>query len=66
LLQPGTITREKHRNELSMLDLVLCTPELALQTAKYIVIDAFYGSNYLLIKTEFLIGNLVRKDLEMH
>jgi hypothetical protein len=49
-----------------MLDLVLYTLELALQIAKYIVTNAFCGSNYLLIKTKFLIGNLVRKDLEMH
>ena len=49
-----------------MLDLVLCTLELALQTAKYIVTDAFCGSNYLPIKTEFLVGNPVYKDLKMH
>jgi len=30
------------------------------------VTDAFCGSDYLLIKTEFLVGNPVRKDLKMH
>jgi hypothetical protein len=49
-----------------MLDLVLYTLELALQIAKCIVTNAFCGFNYLLIKTEFLIRNLVYKDLEMH
>jgi hypothetical protein len=49
-----------------MLDLVLYTLELALQIAKYIVTNAFYGSNYLLIKTKFLVGNPVHKDLKIH
>jgi len=49
-----------------MLNLVLYTLELALQTTKYIVINAFYGSNYLPIKTEFLVRNPVRKDLKIH
>jgi hypothetical protein len=66
LLQLGTITREKHGNEPSTLDLSMCTPELALQVAKCMVTDVYGGSNHLLIKTEFIIGKALNTDLELH
>ena len=62
LLQPGTITREKHRNKPSTLDLCLCTPELATQVVKCKVTDAYRGSDHKPIETEFIIGNTVHKD----
>ena len=62
LLQPSIITKEKHGNKLSTLDLSLCTLGLAAQVAKCKVTNAYRGSDYKLIKTEFIIGNLVQKD----
>ena len=63
LLQPSTITKEKHRNELFTLDLSLCTLGLVAQIAKCKVTDVYKGSNHKLIETEFIIGNPVCKDL---
>ena len=65
LLQPGTIIKEKHRNELSILDLSLCTLGLATRVAKYKVTDAYRGSDYRLIEIKFIIGNLIQKDPEL-
>jgi exonuclease III len=62
LLQPGTITREKHGNEPSTLDLSLCTPGLAARVARCKVTDAHGGSDHRPIETEFIIGNPVYKD----
>ena len=65
LLQPGTIIREKHGNELSILDLSLCILGLAARVAKCKVTDAYRGSDYRPIETEFIIGNPVQKDPEL-
>ena len=62
LLQPGTITREKHGNEPSTLDLSLCTLGLVAQVARCKVTDAYRGLDYRPIETEFIIGNPVCKD----
>ncbi len=62
LLQPGTITREKHRNEPSTLDLSLCTPGLVARVARCKVTDAYKGSDHKPIETEFIIGNPIYKD----
>ena len=64
LLQLGIITREKHRNELSTLDLYFSTLELALRVVKCIVTDTYKGSDHLPIETEFIIGNTIHKDLK--
>ena len=40
----------------------LCTLGLAAQVARCKVTDAYRGSDYRLIETEFIIGNLVCKD----
>ena len=48
-----------------MLDLSLCTLRLAARVAKCKVMDAYKGLDYRLIKTEFIIGNPVRKDLKL-
>lgn len=66
LLQPGTITREKHGNEPSTLDLSMCTPELALRVVSCMVTDAYGGSDHLPIETEFTIGNAPYIDPEPH
>ena len=62
LLQLGTVTREKHRNKPSTLDLCLCTPELATRVVRCMVTDAYGGSDHKPIETEFMIGNAVCKD----
>lgn len=66
LLQPGTITREKHGNMPSTLDLSMCTAGLTPRVVKCKVTDEFCGSDHLPIETEFLIGNTVRKDPKPH
>jgi len=62
LLQPGTITREKHRNAPSTLDLSMCTAGLTPRVAKCAVTDAFCGSDHLPIETEFTIGSTAYKE----
>ena len=64
LLQPGTITKEKHRNKPSTLDLSLCTLGLVARVARCKVTDTYKGLDYKLIETEFIIGNPIYKDLK--
>jgi len=51
LLEPGTVTREKHKNEPSTLDLALSTLNLTPWVTSCKVVNTFTGSDHKLIKT---------------
>src|SRR5438045_1022031 len=64
LLELGTKTREKHKNEPSTLDLCFCTPGLAQQVTKCMVTDQHGGSDHKPIETVFQLGNTAREEPE--
>jgi hypothetical protein len=51
LLEPGTVTREKHKNEPSTLNLALSTLNLTLWVISCKVVNTYIRSNYKLIET---------------
>ena len=51
LLEPGTVTREKHKNKLFTLNLALSTLNLTPWVISCKVVNTFTRSNYKLIKT---------------
>jgi hypothetical protein len=57
LLQLGTITREKHNNEPSTLDLALSTPDLTAWITSCKVTNDYLGSDYKLIVTTIQTGS---------
>jgi len=59
LLEPGTVTREKHGNEPSTLDLALCTPGLTPWITRCKVVDGFHGSDHLPIETTIQITQTI-------
>jgi exonuclease III len=62
LTEPGTITREKHQNEPSTLDLALSTPNLTPWVVRCKVVDAYFGSDHKPIETAILTGSQVRTN----
>ena len=59
LIEPGTITREKHRNEPSTLDLAFSSPNLTPWVVSCKVVDTYKGSNYKPIVTTIQTSSLV-------
>jgi exonuclease III len=59
LLQPGTITREKHNNEPSTLDLALSTPDLTAWITSCKVTNDHRGSDHKPIVTTIQISSLL-------
>ena len=63
LLEPGTITREKHQNKLSMLDLALSTPNLTPWVTSCKVVDTHLGSDHKPIVTTIQISSPAHTNL---
>jgi hypothetical protein len=51
LLKPRIVTKEKHKNELSILDLALSTLNLTPWVISYKVVNTYIRFNHKLIKT---------------
>jgi hypothetical protein len=60
LIEPGTVTREKHRNEPSTLDLALSTLNLTPWVISCKVVDAHLGSDHKPIVATFQTGSQAR------
>jgi hypothetical protein len=62
LIEPGTITRERHGNMPSTLDLALSTPDLTPWVTSCKVVEKLKGSDHKPIATIVWVGSPVRTN----